>query len=393
MFRQKILTRTIWMVSLVSLFTDIASEMLYPVMPVFLKSIGFSVVLIGILEGFAEAIAGLSKGFFGEWSDKIQKRVPFIRLGYLFSAVSKPMMALFTAPWWIFLARSIDRVGKGIRTGARDALLSDETTPATKGQVFGFHRGMDTLGASIGPIIALVFLLAYPANYSWLFLIAFFPGIVAVSITLLIKDKRKKEKPSSPARFSFFSYLNYWKIAPKSYKMLVAGLLMFTLFNSSDAFLLLYLKNKGYRDTQMIGFYIFYNLFYAFLSYPIGIIADKIGLKKILIAGLLLFSLVYSAFPLFQSWYYIAIIFAFYSLYAAATEGVSKALITNLVDKTQSATAIGFYASFASISTLLASSLAGIIWYTFSPRVMFWFSGIGVLLTVLFLARMFQSQK
>jgi sugar phosphate permease len=149
--KKGIITRSILIVSLVSFFNDIGSEMLYPVMPVFLSSIGFSVLLIGLLEGFAEATAGLSKGYFGNLSDKTGRRVPFIRFGYMLSALSKPMMAAFTWAWWIFIARSTDRLGKGIRTSARDALLSDETTPENKGRVFGFHRALDTLGAAIGP--------------------------------------------------------------------------------------------------------------------------------------------------------------------------------------------------------------------------------------------------
>ncbi|MBA4168467.1 MAG: MFS transporter, partial [Chitinophagaceae bacterium] len=143
----KYLTRTVWVLSFISLLTDVASEMLYPIMPIYLKSIGFSVLLIGILEGIAEATAGLSKGYFGKVSDHSRIRTPFVQFGYALSALSKPMMAAFVYPVWIFLSRTIDRFGKGIRTGARDALLSDEATPATKGRVFGFHLSMDTLGA------------------------------------------------------------------------------------------------------------------------------------------------------------------------------------------------------------------------------------------------------
>ncbi|MEO7764629.1 MAG: MFS transporter, partial [Ferruginibacter sp.] len=128
---QKIITKTIWVLSMVSLFTDMASEMLYPVMPIFLKHIGWSILLIGVLEGIAEAVAGLSKGYFGKLSDNRGKRLPFVQLGYSLSAISKPMLAIFIYPWWIFLSRSIDRLGKGIRTGARDAMLSDECTKET----------------------------------------------------------------------------------------------------------------------------------------------------------------------------------------------------------------------------------------------------------------------
>ncbi|WP_309613089.1 MFS transporter, partial [Flavobacterium sp.] len=161
----KVITRTVWILSIVSLFTDTASEMLYPIMPIYLKTIGFSIVLIGVLEGFAEALAGLSKGYFGQLSDNSGKRVPFVQLGYALSTISKPMMAVFTFPFWIFFARAIDRFGKGIRTGARDAILSDEATPKTKGKIFGFHRSMDTIGAVIGPTLALVYLYFYPQDY------------------------------------------------------------------------------------------------------------------------------------------------------------------------------------------------------------------------------------
>jgi hypothetical protein len=156
----KYITRTVWILSIVSLLTDTASEMLYPIMPLYLKTIGFSIVLIGILEGVAEATAGLSKGYFGKLSDISGKRVPFVQIGYAFSAISKPMMAVFIYPLWIFFARTIDRFGKGIRTGARDAILSDEATPQTKGKVFGFHRSMDTFGAVLGPALALPLLLS-----------------------------------------------------------------------------------------------------------------------------------------------------------------------------------------------------------------------------------------
>lgn len=381
---RKILTRTILLVSFVSLFTDIASEMLYPVMPVYLKSIGFSVLMIGILEGIAEATAGLSKGYFGHYSDLIGKRVPFVRWGYLLSAVSKPMMAVFTWPAWIYFARTIDRLGKGIRTGARDAILSDETIPENKGKVFGFHRAMDTVGAAIGPVIALVFLYFYPQHYKWLFIIAFFPGMLAILLTLFLKDKIKAKETirKSPG---FLDYLKYWKIAPKYYRFLIAGLLAFTLFNSSDVFLLLAIKNQGLSDTAMIAVYVFYNLVYALLSFPMGILADKIGLQRVLVGGLIVFAMVYVLMGYAAAmWHFIAL-FAFYALYAASTEGISKALITNVSGKDHTATAVGFYTSFASVFTMLASSLAGFLWVAAGPRNMFLISGGGVAMAAVYL--------
>ena len=191
------------------MFTDTASEMLYPVLPIYLKTIGFSVILIGILEGVAEATAGLSKGYFGKLSDNSGRRAPFVQLGYALSTISKPMMAVLAYPLWIFFARTIDRLGKGIRTGARDAILSDEATPATKGKVFGFHRSMDTFGAVIGPSLALLYLYYYPQEYKTLFYIAFIPGLVAIAVSFFLKDKKvttTRENAATP----FFSFLKYY---------------------------------------------------------------------------------------------------------------------------------------------------------------------------------------
>jgi MFS family permease len=381
---RSILTRTVLLVSFVSFFTDIASEMLYPVMPVYLQSIGFSVLLIGILEGMAEATAGLSKGYFGNYSDKLGSRVPFVRWGYTLSAISKPLMAVFTFPLWVFFARTLDRLGKGVRTGARDAILSDESTKENKGKVFGFHRALDTAGAAIGPLAALVFLYYYPAQYQWLFIIAVVPGIIAIALTFLLKDKQ--QNVSSKKSPGFFSFLKYWKQSSKQYKTLVIGLLAFTLFNSSDAFLLLSIKSKGFSDTYMIGIYIFYNLVYAVLALPVGIVADKFGLARTLIVGLVVFALVYVSMGFaLVSWQFI-VLFGFYALYAAASEGISKALISNIAEKDKTATAIGFYTSFASIFTMLASSLAGLIWYTLGMKTMFIISGAGVLLVAIYMA-------
>lgn len=207
---KKVITLTIWILSLVSLFTDIATEMLYPVMPIYLKSIGFSIVLIGVLEGFAEAMAGRSKGYFGKFSDSLGKRLPFVRYGYLLSAISKPIVAIFTFPFWIFLACTVDRLGKGHTyrsKGARDALLSDEATAETKGTVFSFHRSMDTLGAVIGPLSALLFLFFYPAHYKALFYIAFIPGIIAIGFTFFLKDRNPIQKKVE-LRLLFWTFLS-----------------------------------------------------------------------------------------------------------------------------------------------------------------------------------------
>lgn len=381
----KYITRTIWILSLVSLFTDTASEMLYPIMPIYLKEIGFSVLLIGILEGIAEATAGLSKGYFGIRSDLSGKRVPFVQAGYAFSAISKPMMAVFTFPLWIFFARTINRFGKGIRTGARDAILSDEATPQTKGKVFGFHRSMDTFGAVLGPSLALVYLYYYPQDYKTLFFIAFIPGLLAVISSFGLKDNSKPQQ-SSKVRTPFFSFLKYWKTSTPQYRKLVIGLLIFTLFNSSDVFLLLQAKQSGMDDTMVIGVYIFYNLIYALFAFPIGILADKIGLKTIFVTGLSLFAVVYFGMSVNTNQYLFFGLFFLYGIYASATEGISKAWISNITDKRDTATAIGTFTGLQSICTMLASSITGLIWYSLGAKVAFMLTaGVTVIVIIYFL--------
>ncbi len=339
-------------------------------MPIYLKTIGFSVVLIGILEGVAEATAGLSKGYFGKLSDTAGRRVPFVQIGYAFSAISKPMMAIFVYPLWIFFARTVDRFGKGIRTGARDAILSGEATTATKGKVFGFHRSMDTLGAVMGPSLALLYLYLYPADYKTLFIIAFVPGLFAVLASFYLKDKKTHETQPK-IQVPFFSFLQYWKTSPAAYRKLVTGLLVFTLINSSDVFLLLKAKESGLEDTMVIGIYIFYNLIYALFAFPVGIIADNIGLKTIFISGLVLFAAVYAGMSVNTNLYFFFGLFFLYGIYAAATEGISKAWISNITDKKDTATAIGTYSGLQSICTMLASSLTGLVWFQFNASTAF----------------------
>jgi MFS family permease len=399
----KIITKTIWILSLVSLFADIASEMLYPVVPVYLKEIGFSVLLIGILEGVAEFTAGLSKGYFGKLSDEKGVRLPFVKWGYFLSAVSKSMMAVFIYPLWIFFSRTVDRLGKGLRTAARDALLSQESIKETKARVFGFHRSLDSFGAVLGPVIALLFLFFNPGQYKLLFYIAFIPGIIAVLLVFLLKEK--KQAASTVPKGNFFSFFTYWKIASPEYKKLITGLLFFALINSSDIFLLLKTKEvigdktilfwgtSFHADTITIAAYIFYNLVYALASYPLGILADKAGLKKIFIPGLLLFALVYAGFASNPSVLFIFILFFLYGLYAAATEGIAKAWITNIAHDSNTATAIGFYTSCQSVSAFLASTMAGLLWTQFGSITTFSVSAITACMAAIYFVVMLRNTK
>lgn len=397
----RIINRTIFILSMVSLLADIASEMLYPVIPAYLQEIGFSVFMIGVLEGLVNFTAGFSKGYFGKKSDERGLRLPFVKLGYLLSNLSKPMMAIFTFPAWIFLVRTLDRLGKGVRTAARDALLSQQATPQTKARVFGFHRSMDTVGAAIGPVIALVFLFQYPGHYKTLFYLAFFPGIIAILLIFLLREK--KQPVSTLEKGNFFSYFNYWKIASPEFKAIVPGLLVFALFNSSDIFLLLVTKQvlngrsvnffgtSFNSDTITIAAYILYNLIYAAASYPMGVLADRLGYRKVILFGFLIFAGVYAGFAFADSISLIFILFGIYGLYAAATEGVIKAWITNLSQDSDTATAVGFYTSCESICTLFASVIAGAIWTNSGAAVTFLSTAGITVLVCLYL--IFRSKK
>lgn len=384
MFKARIFTRTIWLLGFVSLFNDISSEMLIPVMPLYLDSLGYTALWIGIVEGIAEAVVGLSKGYFGKMSDEASRRLPFVIFGYSLSAVSKSMIALFSNIGWVIFSRSGDRLGKGIRVGARDAMLSDESSRENKGKVFGLHKAMDTAGAAIGPVIALVWLTMYPGDYRNLFFYAFIPSFIGVMLLFFIKEKHK-ETVTESSKGTFFSYLKYWNRAEGEYKKLVSGLLVFTLFNSSDVFMVLLANHAGVPATEIIKAYIFYNLVYALLAYPMGHLADKIGMKTSFIIGLFFFTAVYAGMGLLEiSGTVLYALFFLYGVYSAATDGVSKAWISRVCKKEEAGTALGFYASASSISAMLASGIAGLLWVTYFPEFTFLVTAIAACVVALY---------
>ncbi len=173
-------------------------------------------VFIGFIEGIAEFISGLSKGYFGLLSDKIQRKAPFVKIGYSLSAIAKPSMVVISSGWWVLITRTLDRFGKGIRTSARDAMLSAEATHETKGRIFGFHRSMDTLGAAVGPLVSLVFLYYFPSDYKWLFLLSLIPGLITIFLVFLVKDKHLSISTKNDVKVSFFSFISYIKKSSSS---------------------------------------------------------------------------------------------------------------------------------------------------------------------------------
>jgi len=357
--------------SFISLFTDIASEMLYPVTPIFLTAVlGASMAVVGIIEGAAEVTAGLLKGYFGRLSDKIKKRSVFVVSGYLLSALSKPLPGLFPTITAVITTRISDRIGKGVRTAPRDALLATYAEGKT-GSIFGFHRGMDTLGAAIGPIAALILLHFHPGDYILIFLVAFAPSIAAVMLTLFVKDN-----PASFKNVTKRNYAGFWRSAPHQYKIILLLITIFSLANSSDVFLILKSKAISNSASLAIWGYIFYNLIYAISSYPIGKYADKIGKKKVYVAGLYIFAAVYLGFALFPDIYFIWILFALYGIYAASTEGVVKAWVSDLIPDEQLGSAIGLMTMLSSLAVMLGSLVAGILWDQFGSAVPFSLSAV-----------------
>jgi MFS family permease len=360
------ISKQVFILGMVSLFTDIASEMLYPVTPIFLTTVlGSSMALVGVIEGLAEVTAGLLKGYFGNLSDRVGKRSIFVVLGYCISAIVKPLPGIFQNIPTVLVSRISDRVGKGIRTAPRDALLASYSD-GNSGAVFGFHRGMDTLGAAIGPVAALILLNFYPNNFQLIFLVAFIPSVIAVSFTLLIKDKQNTVKVKSKK-----NYLEFWKSAPKEYKTVLVLITIFSLVNSSDVFLILKSQNISKSNSLAIFGYVFYNIIYASSSYPLGGLSDKLGKQKVFSFGLIIFSAVYFGFAFVDNIDFIWVFFALYGIYAASTEGVSKAWISDLIPNEQRGSAIGLFTMFSSFSVLIGSFLTGVLWDKFGSSVPF----------------------
>ena len=363
------ISKPVIILGLVSLFTDIASEMLYPVTPIFLTTVlGSSMAVVGVIEGIAEVTAGLLKGYFGNLSDKVGKRSIFVVIGYSISALVKPLPGIIQNVPAVLFSRLSDRMGKGIRTAPRDALLASYSN-GNSGAVFGFHRAMDTLGAAIGPVIALVLLYFFPDNFQLIFLLAFIPSAIAVAFTFIVKDKQQSAKTKSKK-----NYLAFWKAAPKEYKRILILIVIFSLVNSSDVFLILKSQNISNSNTLAILGYVFYNLVYAAASYPLGGISDKYGKKKVFTFGLIIFSLVYFGFAFIDNINFIWILFALYGVYAASTEGVSKAWISDLIPNEYRGSAIGLITMLSSFAVMFGSFLTGILWDKFGSTIPFLFS-------------------
>ena len=360
----------VWL-GFVSFFNDVASEMIYPIVPIFLTSVlGAPVAIVGLIEGIAESTASILKVVSGWLSDKFQNRKSFVVAGYSFSAISKILLSLaFIWPFVLF-ARFIDRFGKGTRTSARDALIAESSDISARGRSFGFHRALDTLGAVVGPLLALLAIKFLDNNFRLIFFLAFIPAFIGILLLLFFVKEKKKEASSSPA-FNF-----NWRDLNPSFKIFLLISFIFALGNSSDAFLILRAQNLGLSVSLVVLVYVLFNFTYAAFSMPAGIISDKIGPKKVLLTGFLLFSALYLFFCLANSSFFLWFLFPFYGMYMALTEGVGKAYISNLVSLEKTGTAFGVYQTTIGLCTFFASLIAGLLWTYIGVSVPFLFGSI-----------------
>jgi len=377
--------RNVVAMGLVSFFNDVASEMIYPIIPIFLSTVlGAPATVIGLIEGIAESTASLLKTVSGWLSDKFKKRKIFVTFGYSFSAISKIILGVATTWPLVLVARFIDRFGKGTRTSARDALILESVTPQTRGRAFGFHRALDSLGAVIGPLLALAMIYFFKYNFRLIFLLAFIPAFIGVILLLLfVKEIQKKNNPISQEQKEKAKFQFKWSDLNFDFKFFIAISIIFSIGNSSDAFLILRSQNLGLTATATVTAYVLYNLAYSLFSYPAGAIADKIGTKKVLIAGFFLFALVYLFFGLIKNPFYIWLLFPLYGVYIALTDGISRAYISDTVPVEKSGTAFGIYQTAVGICVFFSSLLAGVLWNFFSPAAPFLFGALTSFIAVL----------
>jgi len=370
------ISKNVFVLGLVSFFNDVASEMIYPIVPIFLTSVlGAPVAIVGLIEGIAESTASVLKVVSGWLSDKWQKRKLFVVAGYLFSAISKILLSLAYSWPFVLFARFVDRFGKGTRTSARDALITESSENKVRGRAFGFHRTLDTLGAVVGPLIALLAIHFLDNNFRLIFFLAFIPAFIGI-LLLLFFVKEKKKEANSLNTFHF-----NWRELNPSFKIFLLISLIFALGNSSDAFLILRAQNLGLSLILVVLAYVFFNFTYAIFSMPAGIISDKIGPKKVLLAGFLLFSAVYLFFGLAHSSLLLWLLFPIYGIYMALTEGVGKAYISNLVPQEKVGTAFGVYQTTIGLCTFFASLIAGLLWTYIDVSTPFIFGSIMALIS------------
>lgn len=351
------LPRNVVVLSWVSFFQDAASEMLYPVFPIFITSVlGAPASILGLIEGVAEATASIGKALSGRLADR-HRRKPLITLGYGISTVAKPLIGLAQAWPLALVGRFVDRVGKGVRTSPRDALINADTPPEIRGHAFGFHRAADTAGAVVGPLLGLLLYELLDHRIRPLFLIAAIPAAISVACIVPVREhapapsERRHDEPAvAPAQL------------PRHYWRLVAILAVFGLANFSDALLILRARELGLSFVAVIVVYTLYNLSYAALSIPAGIVSDRIPRRIVYATGLVIFAAAYLGLGLARSAGWVWVLLPLYGAYTALTDGVGKAWVADLLPREYSGTGLGLFQGIMGGCALAASVWAGLAW-------------------------------
>ena len=382
--------RQVWALGWVSLFTDISSEAIISVLPLFLTTtLGASVTTVGLIEGIAEATASVLKVFSGAISDYWGQRKSLAVLGYGLSTFVKPLFAIASSPSWVLLARFADRTGKGIRAAPRDALVADVTDASNRGAAYGLRQSLDTIGALLGPLLAMVVLDRSPQNFRLVFWLAVIPGIIAVMFLVFgVREPRQQQNQRrvNPLNRSALSSLgsNYW--------WLLLAVLIFNLGNSSDAFLLLKAQQVGIPAAFVPLTLVVQNLTYALFAYPLGRLSDRISRRQLLISGWLIYALVYGSLALVDRAPQFWILLAVYGVHLAMTQGTITALVADLVPANLRGTAFGFLNLAVGVALFPASLLAGLLWQQFGSEVAFAVSSGLALLAICLLAIVSQNK-
>lgn len=360
------ITKNIFILGLVSLFTDLSSQMVFPLIPLFLTTVlGAGAYAVGIVEGAAETAASLLKVISGYWSDKIKKRKPFVLFGYSLSSITKPLFAFANIWSFVLFIRVVERIGKGLRTAPRDAIVAESCDESVRGKAYGFHRAMDGIGSVLGAILA--FLLLPVLGYRNIFLLAFIPSIIAVLIILFIKEKNaptKKETRETSIKLSF-------KELSMNLRMFIIVSSIFALGHFGYAFLLLRAKDIGLADNIAILLYVIFYIVYTICIIPFGILSDKIGRKPILIMGYLVFAITSIGLIFISNIYGILLFFVIYGIFYAMIDGVQRAFIVDLAPKHLKATALGAFHTSIGLVALPGGLIAGLLWDIISPEATF----------------------
>lgn len=361
--------RNVWVLGFVSLLTDISTEMIHSILPLFLvSSLGANLLTVGSIEGIAESTASVLKVFSGALSDYLGKRKQLAVAGYGLSTLVKPLFAIAINPTWVLIARFGDRLGKGIRVAPRDALVADVTDIANRGAAYGLRQSLDTIGAFLGPLAAFGLMSVSSQNFRLVFWLALLPGILAVA--LLAKEIREPKTTVTSERKNPLNWVSLQSLG-KNYWLLVMVALLFNLGNSSDAFLLLRAEQVGVTANFIPLTLVVMNLAYSLSAYPVGLLSDRIGRIGLLTTGLLLYALAYLGFALVNHTWQVWLLFGLYGLYQGLSQGILLALVADQVPANLRGTAFGAINLATGIALLPASLIAGILWETFGSQATF----------------------